>query len=185
MSTYVDSRVGTRKGRSFPAYGPIDSILGFVVFYIFVERATPTIVAVFSTAIPGLSASAIGFGIAALLWFIFVVTILDQLRRQLAALGVGSRGDVERSTREGGTPSGTLVLLYVGAVVLGGAIAAWSFERAVDAGIMMIQIVGTLDITRFDLLAFVVMIVFFVSFGAATRALDRLVIGGFRAVLTS
>lgn len=171
-----------RKGGLFPAYGPIDSILRFVVFYIFMDRATPTIVEVFSTT-TGMSASAVRFGIAAFLWFILVVTLVDIARRQLAAVGMGSRDSLGQIDRQRGVPSTTRILVYAAVVVVGGAVAWWTFERAVDTGISMIRIVGTLDVAAFEVVSFVVMVLFFVSFGAATRALDRLVIGVVRAAV--
>jgi hypothetical protein len=94
-------------------------------------------------------------GLAVLLWFILVVTFLDQLRRQLAALGFGSRGEQSR-----GAPTDLRLVGYLVALLLGGTIAAWTFEPAVQAGISLIWIVGTLDPTRFALLEFVLMIVF-------------------------
>ncbi|WP_411968762.1 hypothetical protein [Haloferax sp. YSSS75] len=171
-----------REGGLFPAYGPIDSLLSFVVFYVFVDRATPTVVEVF-TDIAGVSASAVEFATAAFLWFILVVTLVDIVRRQFAAVGMGSQNSVEQVTRQRGVPSTTRMLVYAAVVVVGGAVASLTFERAVDAGITMFRIVGTLDVTGFDVVSFVVMVLFFVSFGAATRALDRLVIGVVRAVV--
>jgi len=42
---------------------------------------------------------------------------------------------------------------------------------------LRIWIVGTLDATRFALLDFVLMIVFFITFASTIHALDRLIIG--------
>jgi len=170
---------GNRDQLPLLAYGPIDAALGYVVFYVFVDRATSTVVEVVSTAIPSMSPSVVRLGLAVLLWFILVVTFLDQLRRQLAALGFGSRGEQSR-----GAPTDLRLVGYLVALLLGGTIAAWTFEPAVQAGISLIWIVGTLDPTRFALLEFVLMIVFFVSFASATRALDRLIIGSIRKLLT-
>ncbi|KAB1190693.1 MULTISPECIES: hypothetical protein [Haloferax] len=182
MGYYADA--GSHRDEvSFPAYGPIDSLFGFVVFYIFIERATPTIVDVFST-VTAMAPSTIGFGLAGLLWFIFVVTVLDVGRRQLAAVGVGSDDSIAESNRQRGVPSVPRALFYLGVVAIGGVVAVLTFETAVETGIDMIRIVGTLDTSGFDLVGFVVMILFFVSFGAATRALDRVVIGGVRALLS-
>lgn len=59
----------------------------------------------------------------------------------------------------------------------------WTFETAVQAGIALIRIVGTLDSSAFVTVEFVVMVVFFVSFAAATHSLDRLVIGTVRRLI--
>jgi hypothetical protein len=85
--------------------------------------------------------------------------------------------------REVGVPSGTWVLLYAVAVVVGGFVAALTFEPAIETGISLIQTVATLDVSAFDFVDFVLMIIFFISFSAATHSLDRLVIGGVRAIL--
>lgn len=199
MSTYADSATRTdrrqdrqsqRDRRServrrprLPAYGPIDGVLGFVVFYVFVERATPTVVDVFTTAVPGFSAFTVGFGLAALLWFVLAVTLLDQLQRQLAAVGVGSQSAVSRADREAGIPGETRLFVYLAGLTIGGVIAVWTFETAVQTGITMIRIVGTLDATGFALVEFLTMIGFFVSFAAATHSLDRIVIGTVRRVI--
>ncbi|WP_253805958.1 hypothetical protein [Haloferax sp. Q22] len=177
-----------RKHEPFPAYGPVDAALGFVVFYLFVERATPTIVETLTSVVPGISASAVGFGLAAFLWFIFVVTTLDQLRRQLAALGVvaGDAGRPVRVELGRAVPTTPRLLVYAVISVVGGSIAVLTFDRAVDAGIAFIRLVvdlgvGVFPFGAFPIVEFLVMVVFFVSFGAATHSLDRVVIGIVRA----
>ena len=51
MSTRVDSgsHTGSRDGRYVPAYGPVDAVLGYALFYVVVDRATPTVVDVGTT----------------------------------------------------------------------------------------------------------------------------------------
>lgn len=184
MSTYVDaeSRRDPRKHRPFPAYGPLDAVLGYVVFYVFVTRATPTVVAVF-TDVLGVSPGAVRLWLAIALWFILAVTALDQVRRQLAALGVGSDADVDAAGRERLVPSRAQVAVYLAVVVVGGVVAAVTFERAVTVGISFVRVVATVDVSAFVPVDFVAMVVFFVAFGAATHSLDRLVVGGIRALL--
>jgi hypothetical protein len=185
MNPYVDTKERADPRRSpLPAYGPVDAVLGYVVFYVFVDRATPAIVDALATALPDVAASLFRAGLAAVLWFVLAATLLDQLRRQLAALGVGSRADVRRAERPRAAPTGLQLAGYLVVFLLGGVVAVWTFEPAVRAGISLIWIVGTLDVTRFVFLEFVLMVVFFVAFASATRALDRLIIGGIRSVLT-
>ncbi|RDZ51292.1 hypothetical protein C5C07_16980 [Haloferax sp. Atlit-4N] len=181
-----------RKHEPFPAYGPVDAALGFVVFYLFVERATPTLVDTVTGVVPGLSASAVGFGLAAFLWFIFVVTTLDQLRRQLAALGVvaGDAGRPDRVASGWAVPSVPRLLVYAVVTVVGGSIAVLTFDRAVDAGIAFIRLatdlgVGVFPFGAFPLVEFLVIVVFFVAFGAATHSLDRVVIGSVRTAFAT
>ncbi|EMA06286.1 hypothetical protein C438_06222 [Haloferax denitrificans ATCC 35960] len=177
----------TRRREPFPAYGPVDAALGFAVFYLFVERATPTIVEIATSVVPGLSASAVGFGLAAMLWFVFALTTLDQLRRQLAVLGVvtGDSGRTDGAWSGRAVPSVPWLLVSAVVAVVGGFIASVTFDRAVDAGIALIRLVAGLGVGAFPagafpLVEFLAMVVFFVAFGAASRSLDRLVVGSVR-----
>lgn len=185
MNSYVNTEKRAGSGRApFPAYGPVDAVLGYVVFYVFVDRATPTVVEVLAAALPNIASSLVRLGLAGALWFILAVTLIDQLRRQLAALGVGSRDDVSRAERSRVAPTGLQLGGYLVVLLLGSIIATWTFEPAIRAGITFIQIVGTLDTSVFVLVEFVLMVVFFVAFAGVTRALDRLIIGSVRRLLT-
>ncbi|WP_458189107.1 hypothetical protein [Haladaptatus sp. NG-WS-4] len=185
MSTYANtrSRTDSRGGRPVPAYGPVDAVLGFVLFYVVVDRATPTIVDVSTNVLPDLSPSLVGLGLAALLWFVFTMTVLDQVRRQFAAFGVGTH-DAVGDTRGHTTLTETQALAYLVLVLVGSVVAVWTFDSAMETAVSMIRTVSTLDVAAFVPVDVVVMVVFFVSFGVTTRALDRLVIGGIRAMLT-
>lgn len=183
MNTHLDAEPRARGRTPLPAYGPIDALLGFAVFYVFVERATPTVVDVVTAALADVAPSLVRLGLAAALWFVLAATVLDQARRQLAALGVGSHDDVDRSERSRGAPTGLRWLGYLVASLAGGAVAAWTFEGAVATGISLIRAVAALDVAGVAPLEFVAMIVFFVAFGIATRSLDRLVVGTLRRIL--
>jgi hypothetical protein len=183
MNAHVGSgtRTAPRRRRSVPAYGPVDAVLGYVLFYVVVDRATPTVVDV----IPGVldvSASLVRLGLAAFLWFVLVTTALDQARRQLAALGVVD-GDTRESFWSPAIPSETQTLAYVALLAVGGLVAAWTFEPAIETAVSLIRVVAALDGGAFDLAAFAVMVVFFVSFETAAYALDRLLVGGIRMML--
>lgn len=115
-----------------------------------------------------------------MLWFILVVTFLDQLRRQFAALGFGSRNKGRHAERSRDAPTDLHPVESLVVFLLGGIIAVGTFEPAVQSGISLIRIVGTLDVTRFVLFEFVPMVVSFITFASATRALDRLIIGSIR-----
>ncbi|WP_458204575.1 hypothetical protein [Haladaptatus sp. NG-SE-30] len=184
MSTYVDagSRTDSRSGRAIPAHGPLDAVLGFVLFYIVVDRATPTIVDVMTEVLPNVSPSLVGLGLASVLWFILVVTVIDQIRRQLAALGVGTHSAVSL-TETRTTLTEAQALLYLALALVGSIVAVWTFDPAMETTVSMIRIVATIDVVAFVPADFVVMAIFFVSFGVTTRALDRLLIGGIRAML--
>lgn len=178
----VESAPVSREAPRFPEYGPVDASLGFALFYVLVVRATPTVVEVL-TDVLSVSPSFVGTGLAALLWFVLAVTVLDQARRQLAALGVGSYEGGWPNRPKSGVPSRELALAYLGGLVVGGLLAWWTFAPAVETAVALIRVVAARDVGAFDLLAFLVMVVFFVSYAVATRSLDRLVVGGIRAAL--
>ncbi|MFB6164584.1 MAG: hypothetical protein ABEJ31_05445 [Haloarculaceae archaeon] len=185
MGTAKGSRssAGSRgRRRRFPANGPLDALLGYALFYLLVDRATPTVVDVFATAVPDLEPALLRFGLAALLWFVLAVTVIDQARRQYAAL-TGTDDDGWSVVEF--IPVETRWLGSLGLAVVGGAIAAATFDRAVETAVSLIPVVATLDVGAFDPVAVAVLVVFFVAFDVASTALDRLVLGGIRALLES
>ncbi|KTG13638.1 hypothetical protein AUR66_19335 [Haloferax profundi] len=131
MGYYADAG-STSEQEPFPAYGPVDSLLSFAMFYVFVDRATPTIVDVLTDAIPSVSPSGVGFAIAALLWFIFVVTLVDMARHQYEALASRPSGESDQNFYGRSMPDTTLFVVYAAVVVVGGVVAAWTFERVYD-----------------------------------------------------
>jgi hypothetical protein len=181
MGTYTDSQADLhRPARYVPAYGPVDAVLGYALFYVVVDRVTPTVVDVGTTVLPGVAPSAIGFALAAALSFILVVTVVDQLRRQLAAAGLSSHSEIDPDPSTRTPPSEPLALGYLLVGVFGGGIAWLTFEPAMRALNSLIPVVATLDVGGFVVAQFVVLVVFFLSFAAATRSLDRLLVGGVR-----
>ncbi|MUV85445.1 hypothetical protein GJ631_02305 [Natronomonas sp. CBA1123] len=168
----------------FPAYGPIEAGLGYVLFYVLVDRATPAIVTVFSETVLDLSPSFVRFGIAALLWFILVVTAIDQIRRQLAALGIVTYDEYQLRVWSRVTPPSLRTAGYLMALVAGSAVAVITFDRAVEALLSLIPAVATVNVVAFNLPEIFVMIVFFLSYSVAAHSLDRLVVGGVRVLMS-
>lgn len=185
VSTSHDARSRSEGNdeRRFPAFGPIEALLNFALFYVVVDRATPTVVAVLADVLPGVSPSAVGFGLAAFLWFVLVVTAVDQSRRQLVALGVVGGPTGSPTLWSLAVPAGASTVAYLALLVVGGALAAWTFDRAIATAVSMVRWIAALDVGAVVSVEFLVLVVFFVAFGLATYALDRLVIGGVRAVL--
>ena len=168
----------------FPAYGPIEAILGYLLFYVLVGRVTPAIVTVFSDRVLDLPPSVIRFGLASALWFMLVVTAIDQIRRQLAALGVGRYDDYQLRLWSRVTSPSLRTAGYVLAMVAGATIAVVTFDRAIEALLSLIPVVATVDVVAFDFIGLFVLVVFFLSYSVATHSLDRLVIGGVRALMS-
>lgn len=159
-----------------PAYGPIEAALGYVVFYVFVSRATPTAVEVLPTAIEGLSPSTVRFGLAVVLWLALAANVLEQVRRQVVAVRQGYSDDFFQAA----VATETWMLGYGLVLVIGGLVAWVTFDRAVETGIDLVRILVTLDVGSLIVADVVLLIVFFVCWGVAIRAADRLVIGGLR-----
>jgi len=167
----------------FPAYGPVEAALGYALFYVLVDRVTPAVVEVFSETVLDLSTSFVRLGLAAVLWFVLVVTFVDELRRQLAALGIVA-GQPRPRVWSRVTPPSLRTAGYVVGLVVGGAIAAVTFELAVDAIQSLIPVVATVDPWGIDLAEVLVMVVFFVAYSTATHSLDRLIVGTVRSLST-
>lgn len=187
MSTATDAtpRSGADDGRAirFPAYGPIDAALGYGLFYVVVDSATPAIVDVLTEALPEASPSLVGLGLAITLWGVLAVTVLEHLRRQLAALGVLTHAAV-RPRRPARLHTSLIRLVgHLIAAVVAGFVAAWTFDTALETIVSLIPVVAALEVEALVPVEIAVLIVFFVSFGIAARSVDRLTIGSVRAVL--
>lgn len=182
MTAYADVRPDNSGGQHVPAYGPIEAVFGYALFYVLVERATPTITATF-TDVLSISPSLVGFGLAAALWFIFLVTAVDQGRRQLAAMGLGTHEAVRRDESRPRTLSETRALGYLTLVLVGSLVALWTADAAISSLVGMIAIVSAADVGAFVFPDLITVVLFFVAYGSATHALDRLVIGGIRELL--
>ena len=182
MSVTGDARRVDKEDVQFPAYGPIETGLGYLLFYVLLDRVTPAVVTVLSETVLDLSASFVRFGLAAALWFVLVVTAIDQVRRQLTALGVGTYDDYRLRVWSRVTPSSLQTTGCLSALVAGTAIATITFDRAIKALLSLIPVVATVNVAAFNLVELFVMVVFFLSYSAAAHSLDRLVIGGVRAL---
>lgn len=182
MSVASSARRVDEDASQFPAYGPVEACLGYLLFYFLVDRVTPAVVAALGDAVLGLPSSSVRFGLAAALWFVLVVTAVDQARRQLAALGVGTYGDAGLRVWSRVVPSSRRTMGYLLALIAGTAVAAVTFDGAVEALLSLIPVVATADVVAFGLAELTVTVAFFVSYSAAAHSLDRLVIGGIRAL---
>ena len=105
-----------------PAYGPVDALLTYAMFYVVIDRVTSTMQSTLSAAVPGLSPDTVGLGLAAFLWFVLVVTIIDQARRQLAAVGIGRHSAVAREPSKSGVPAKATFVVYLMCAVFAGVI---------------------------------------------------------------
>jgi hypothetical protein len=188
MTTHADAETGRVDSRRHsgpyrPAYGPVDALLGYVLFYVVVDRATPTVVSVAGDLFPDVPPGAAGFGLAAFLWFVFAVSTVEQVRRQLAALGVVSHDEVDPDPGTRCPPSEPVALGYLVLFGFAAGIALLTFERGIAVAISLVPAVATLDVGSLLLVDLLVMVLFFAAWAATTWSLDRLVVGGVRWAL--
>ena len=113
----------------FPAHGPVEACLGYLLFYILVDRVTPPVFEAFGNTALCLPSSFVRFGLAAALWFVLVVTAVDQARR-LAALGVGTYDDPGLRVRSRVVPSSPRTTGYLLALIADTAVAMVTFDGA-------------------------------------------------------
>jgi hypothetical protein len=182
-TTDPDRRDGPGDEGAFPAYGPIDAVLGYALFYLIVDRATPVIVETFSETVLDLSPSFVRFGLAAALWAILALTVFEHPRRQLAALGLVTDNRDRLRLWSRVSPPSIRSAGYLVALAVGAAVAAVTVDPAIGTVVSLIRVLATLETAAFDPVAVLVMLVFFVAYGLATHALDRLVVDGLRALL--
>jgi hypothetical protein len=108
--------------------------------------------------------------------------VIDQTRRQLAALGVVTYDDFQLRVWSRVTPSSLRTAGYLLALIAGTAVAVATFDPAVKALLSLIPVVATVDVVAFDFFELFILVVFFVSYSIASHSLDRLVIDGVRAL---
>ncbi|OYR58446.1 hypothetical protein DJ83_14910 [Halorubrum ezzemoulense] len=130
MSVASAARRVDEDDSQFPAHGPVEACLGYLLFYILVIRVTPAVVATSGDAALCLPSSFVRFGLAAALWFVLVVTAVDQARRRLAALGVGTYDDPGLRVRSRVVPSSPRTTGCLLALIAGTAVAMVTFDGA-------------------------------------------------------
>ena len=129
MSVASAARRVDEDDSQFPAHGPVEACLGYLLFYILVDRVTPPVVEAFGNTALRLPSSFVRFGLAAALWFVLVVTAVDKARR-LAALGVGTYDDPGLRVRSRVVPSSPRTTGCLLALIAGTAVAMVTFDGA-------------------------------------------------------
>lgn len=168
--------------RYVPAYGAIQSLVGYVVFYLVVRAIRPTFTALFADY--GLDPEFVAFGVNAFVWLIFVLTVIGEGQRQWEAnpRRFANQGEW-RSFLEERTPSATVFLLYVGGVAFAGILALryWDrFVRSIEA--VIVEIVALPDIPAIPPVTIAWIVTIGVALAVFGWCLDRVVIGGARFV---
>lgn len=172
---------------AYPAYGPVESALGFGLFYLVVDRVTPVLVAELSGEFPALVPDPFRTFTAMLLWLVLGITVLtavlDQVRDNPRTFDTpGERREFLADNR----PATGEYWRYAGLAGVGGAVAAvtWDSFRDVLPDLLVVvvsqdgaELAGT---PLVDVLAFVS---FFLGFAALSRGVDRLAVGALRDLL--
>jgi hypothetical protein len=169
-----------RDGRPYrPEYGLVEAALGYWVFYLIVDAVTPTVVDVVQEAMPGRSASAVTVALAAALWVVLFGTVLWQARTQSRALG----READVSDRERAVPSETEATVATIGLLLGGMLAVGTYDVAMATLPAVVRATASADASVVFTPGFVGLVGFFLGYGVATWAADRLVIGGVRSLM--
>jgi hypothetical protein len=164
-----------------PAYGFVDAALTYGMVYVIVDRLSPTVTTTFVRAVPDVSPEVVGLGLAAFLWLVLIVTVVDQARRQLAAVGIGSHRAVDRERARPAAPGKAAAVGYLVAGVMAGVVAFGTVETAIDTLRSTVVIVGQPASASVDLIGILSVILFFVAYGLLTWSVDRLVVGAIRS----
>jgi len=182
MSAPEGPLTGSASGYA-PAYGLVDAVLTYAMFYVIVDQLTPTVTTTLSTTLPDVSPDTVGLGLAVFLWFVLVVTVIDQARRQLAALGIGRHSAVDSDRSNPAVPAKTSFVVYLLAAVFAGVVVVGTVDTAIDTLHATVVIVARPETATFDFWAIALLVLFFVAYGVLTWSVDRFVIGGLRSVL--
>jgi len=180
-------RTATEVRLAYPAYGPVESALGFGLFYLIVDRVTPVLVAELSGEFPDLVPGPFRTFTAMLLWLLLGITVLtavlDQVRDNPRIF------DTPEDRREflaDNRPTAGEYWRYAGLAGLGAVVAAVTWDRFFEVLPDLLVVVVSQDggelagTPAVDVVAFVA---FFLAFAAFSRGLDGLAVGAFRDLL--
>lgn len=171
----------------YPAYGPVESLVGFGLFYLLVDRLTPVVADALAGPVPALVPEPFATLVALLLWLVFGLTVgttvLAQVRANPPTFGSANERD---AFLDANRPSERDYRFNLALLVLGGSTAVLAWPTMLEVLRGLLPVVVTLDGTVPAVLTVgnvAVLVVFFLGFAAYARGLDRLVVGGMREFL--
>ncbi|MFB6071068.1 MAG: hypothetical protein ABEJ76_08590 [Halanaeroarchaeum sp.] len=173
----------------YPAFGPIDALLGFALFYFVVGTVTVVLTQTLASVRPSMVPEPVGTWAAIALWVVFALTVVAQGVAQWESNPRRFDSAAARTRfLERGRPDERRYRWWGIWVLIGGVVAYWTFPPFVETLAQLTRIVAGLAVdpgptrpVRFlDLLGFVG---FFLGYALMTRGIDRLVVGSLRALL--
>jgi hypothetical protein len=168
----------------YPAYGPIEAVVGVGLFYLIVDRVTPTLVAGLDGPLPDLVPEPLTTFMAFLLWVVLGATVtgvvLTQLRENPREFTTPAECDEFLASNQ---PSAWEYSRNGAMALLGGAIALLTWNTFIfvlrSITVVVVEPGGAVEATV-AVTDVAVFVVFLVGFAACVRGLDRLVVGGLR-----
>lgn len=168
----------------YPEYGPVEAVLGLVVFYLVADTATPILVEALAEALPDLVPEPFTTLAAVSLWLlsglVVVATALDQWR-------ANPRTFESREKRDRFLDDSRLeewrYYANAGLVVVGGAVAVLSWDTfRVVLGRMVVTVVevDATSLSGTSVGDVAVFVAFFFGASAVTRGIDSVVVGSLR-----
>lgn len=173
---------------SIPAYGSVEVIVVYVLFYLIVDLATPVIVEELSGPFPDQVPEPVTTYAAVTLWLFLGLVLFATVRTQLAENPrVFDDADEREAFLDEHRPTLETSLLSGALVVVGGAAALFTWDVFVAVledvlSVLVVELDG--DPPALPGAADVALFVSFVGgVAAVARGLDRLVVGGARELL--
>lgn len=168
-----------------PAYGPIEGLIGYGLFYVLVDIGTPVATTAFARTGIGIDPSVIGTAGAIALWVILGLTVFgqaaEQIRRNPRRFSDRAAADAYLSAM---APSGArlrtwTVLFVVGAAITGFGLEVFlkSFEALLEWSIVT---VGSASPRPVPLRLVAWFVGYSIGFSIFSRYTDRLVLGLYR-----
>lgn len=171
-----------------PAYGPVEAAVGYVLFFILVDRATPVLVDELAAPFPDAVPEPFMTYAAVVLWLVLVALLLATVRGQLAANPrTFADADERESFLDEQRRDRWRYRIDAALVVVGGAatVLTWDVFVAVLVDLLSVVVVeldgATPALPGAEEVA--VSVVFLVGVAALARGLDRLLVGGVRELL--
>lgn len=173
----------------YPAFGPVDALLGYAFFYFVVGLGTAVALDALAPVAPEMVPEPLGTWAAILLWVVLGLVVLGQTAEQVRTNPRRFESEADRAaflTRH--RPSERRYLWWASWVLVGGTVAYLFFPGFVESFARFVRFfvaafAGAIGPRSLRLGDAVNLVGFSLGFAALTRGLDHLVVGSLRALL--